>query len=206
MGLGYTALQYVGWGTAFLDYDNDGRKDLFVANGHTLEDAADTTRLLPQKMQLFWNRGQEGFFDVTAVAGPPFGRLLVARGAAAADYDADGNVDLAVLENGGSVLLLRNGGGSNTHWLQIDLRQDGANRFALGGQVQVEVSGEWQAEVVGASPSYLSQNDLRLHFGLGDASRVDAVRVRWPDGALEEWRDLEADQIVTLRRGTGTER
>lgn len=207
MGLGYTALQYVGWGTAFVDYDNDSLKDLFVANGHTFEDKADSTRLVPQKMQLFWNRGdQDGFFDVTEVAGPPFGRLLVARGAAAADYDGNGTVDLAVLENGGAVVLLRNTGAPDNHWIEFDLRQPGGNRFGLGAQVRVSAGGTRQSEVVGSSPSYLSHNDLRLHFGLGSSAALERVEVRWPDGVIEEWLGTAADQVVTLQRGTGLER
>jgi len=203
MGLGYTALEYVGWGTEFIDYDNDGYKDLFIANGHTLEDPQDRTRLVPQRMQLFWRRGAEGFFDVTDIAGETFQQPLVGRGAAAADYDGDGNIDMAVAANGGGFRLLRNGGSAENRWVAIMLDQPGANRFALGARLQLRAAGAQQTHVVGSSPSYLSHNDLTVHFGLGEAEGVDAITVRWPDGVEETWTDLAANQRHRLERGSG---
>ena len=203
MGLGYTALEYVGWGTEFVDYDNDGYKDLFIANGHTLEDAQDRAHLVPQRMQLFWRRGEEGFFDATSAAGEPFERQLVGRGAAAADYDGDGNIDMAVAQNGGGLLLLRNTGSTENHWVAVALAQPGANGFALGARIQVSTAGAQQTHVVGSSPSYLSHNDLTVHFGLGAAERVDAITVRWPDGTEETWSDLATDRRHRLERGSG---
>ncbi len=203
VGLGATGLDYVGWGTSFIDYDNDGWSDLFIANGHTLEDPADVSRLLPQRMQLFWNLGKEGFFDLSEVAGPPFDRLLVARGAAAADYDRDGDVDLAVLERGGSLLLLENSGSPGTHWIELDLVQDGPNVHALGAVLRVETGDARQLHAVGSSASYLSQDALTAHFGLGEASLVDRIVVRWPGGVEETWRAVAVDRRHLLRRGTG---
>lgn len=205
VGLGATGLDRVGWGTSFIDFDNDGWKDLFVANGHTLEDAADPTRLLPQRMQLFWNRGEEGFFELSEVAGPPFGRLLVARGAAAADYDRDGDVDIAVLEHGGGVLLLVNSGAPDNHWVEIDLQQDGGNRRGIGALIRVDTGEQSQLVTVGGSSSYLSQDSRTAHFGLGEATSVDRVVVRWPDGTEEAFAGLAADARHTLLRGNGDE-
>ncbi len=203
MGLGYTALEYVGWGTEFIDYDNDGYKDLFIANGHTLEDPQDRARLVPQRMQLFWRRGEEGFFDATDAAGESFKQPRVGRGAAAADYDGDGNVDIAMVENAGGVVLLRNTGSAENRWISFALAQPGANRFALGARIQVSAAGVRQTHVVGSSPSYLSHNDLTVHFGLGAVDIVDAITVRWPDGAEETWSELGVDRRHRLERGTG---
>lgn len=203
MGLGYSALQFVGWGTDFLDVDNDGWKDLFVANGHTIEDSTDPNRLLSQRMQLFWSRAGDGFYDLSAVAGPVFERPIVGRGAAAADYDGDGAVDFAVVDHGGSLILARNQTGSDHHWLQIDLRQPGRNPFAVGARVALEAGETIQTHRVGASPSYLSANALRVHFGLGELDRVVSVTVRWPDGAEERFDVPEVDRRVILVRGSG---
>jgi len=205
VGLGATGLDYVGWGTGFFDFDNDGWRDLFVANGHTIEDAADNTRLLPQHMQLFWNRGEEGFFELSEVAGPPFERLLVARGAAVADYDRDGDVDIAVLEHGRGVVLLNNAGTPGNHWLQLDLEQDGGNRRALGATIRVDAAGESQLVSVGGVASYLSQESLTAHFGLGAADVVERVVVRWPGGAEEAFVDIRVDARQVLRRGDGVD-
>ncbi len=205
MGLGYTALEYVGWGTEFIDYDNDGYKDLFVANGHTLEDPQDRAHLVPQRMQLFWRRGEEGFFDVTDVAGEPFQKPRVGRGAAAADYDGDGNIDMAIVENGGGLVLLRNAGSVENRWVAFALGQPGGNRFALGARLQLRAGGVRQTHVVGSSPSYLSHNDLTVHFGIGTAERIDTLTVRWPDGVEETWTDLEVNRRHRLERGSGVQ-
>jgi hypothetical protein len=200
VGLGYTGLKFVGWGTAFLDYDNDGWKDLFIANGSTLEDRDNPELLVPQRMQLFWKRGDMGYFDATDAAGPGLSRTWVARGAAAADWDADGDVDVAVLANGGPLLLLENQGTSG-HWIEIDLRQAGANAFAVGALITVRTGEVRQLHSVGSTSSYLSQEPLTSHFGLGEASLVDDITVRWPDGTEEVWSDTSADRRLILRRG-----
>ncbi len=205
VGLGATGLDYVGWGTGFLDLDNDGWLDLFVANGHTIEDEADESRLLPHRMQLFWNRGEEGFFELSDVAGPPFERLLVARGAAASDYDRDGDVDIAVLVHGRGVLLLDNGGTPGNHWIEIDLNQEGGNPDGIGAFIRVDIGEQSQLVSVGGSASYLSQHSLTAHFGLGDAERIDRVVVRWPDGSEEAFAGLAVDTRHVLRRGSGSD-
>ncbi|HJO04095.1 MAG TPA: CRTAC1 family protein [Acidobacteriota bacterium] len=203
VGLGHTGLSSVGWGTAFLDYDNDGWVDLFVANGSTLEQRDNDELLVPQKMQLFWNRGLDGYYDATLIAGPGLAHPWVARGAAAADWDRDGDVDLAVSVNGGPLLLLENQGPVNGHWIEIDLRQPGGNRRALGALIRVVTDIATQLGAVGANSSYLSQEPTTRHFGVGQTDLVE-VQVRWPDGTEEVWLELAADQSVVLDRGTGT--
>ena len=202
-GSAHPALDRVGWGTSFIDFDNDGRKDLFVANGHTLEDDADNTRLLPQRMQLFWNRGDEGFFELSEVAGPPFDRLLVARGAATADYDRDGDVDIAVLVHGSGVVLMNNAGTPGAHWVEIDLMEEGGNRHAVGATIRIDTA-EWsQITTVGGAASYLSQDSLTAHFGLGEQAGIERVVVRWPDGEEETFVGLAVDTRHELVRGAG---
>ncbi|MGD8331170.1 MAG: FG-GAP-like repeat-containing protein, partial [Acidobacteriota bacterium] len=205
VGLGAPGLDYVGWGTGFVDFDNDGRKDLFVVNGHTLEDDADTSRLLPQRMQLFWNRGDEGFFELSEVAGPPFERLLVARGAASSDYDRDGDVDIAVLAHGAGVVLMNNGGTSGAHWIEIDLRQEDDNRRAVGATIRLDGAAGSQLVPVGGVASYLSQDSLTAHFGLGAEEDIGRVVVRWPDGTEEAFTGLAVDARHTLVRGAGAD-
>jgi hypothetical protein len=202
-GLGYTGLKFVGWGASLFDADNDGWADLFIANGSTLESETDLAVLVPQRAQMFLSRGPEGFFDVTEVWGPALVRPRVARGLAAADWDGDGDVDLALLENGGTLVLLENTGAPRGGWLAVDLEQPGANRHAVGAWVRVMTGAGSQLLAVGAAPSYLSQEPLTLHFGVGEARRIDALRVRWPDGSEEVWRDLPASRRHRLVRGTG---
>jgi Tfp pilus assembly protein PilF len=205
VGLGAPGLDYVGWGTGFIDFDNDGRKDLFVVNGHTLEDDADVSRLLPQHMQLFWNRGDEGFFELSEVAGPPFERLLVARGAATSDYDGDGDVDIAVLAHGAGVVLMNNGGSPGAHWIELDLRQEGDNRRAVGATIRLDTTQGSQLVPVGGAASYLSQDSLTAHFGLAGQQSIGRVVVRWPDRTEEAFPGLAVDQRHTLARGAGAD-
>ncbi len=182
-GLGQIALDFVGWGTSFFDYDHDGRLDLFVVNGSTLQQPDDPRRLTPMKDQLFWNRGpKEGFFDVSSVSGAYFGTAHVGRGAALGDYDDDGDLDLFIVNHGGSGVLLRNDGGNERRWLKVRLEGRQSNRSAIGARVRLAAGGVVQVRQVGAQSSYLSQNDLTVHFGLGEAAVVDTLEVRWPSG------------------------
>ncbi len=179
-GLGQISLDYVGWGTFFFDYNNDGRPDLFVTNGSTLQQRDRPQLLVPQKDLLFWNRGADGFYDVSAVSGSYFDSLFVGRGAAFADYDRDGDLDLFVVNHGTRGVLLRNEGGSQQSWLQVALESRSCNRMALGAWVRVVVGNSAQVQQIGAQSSYLSQNSYVAHFGLGEAAVVDTVEVIWP--------------------------
>ena len=199
LGLGQVALDHVGWGAFFLDFDRDGRPDLFVSNGGTFQQEDDHSRLVPEKALLFWNRGaREGFLEVGELASPYFAQAHVGRGAAPADYDRDGDVDLAVLHHGGSLALLRAESEPAGHWLEIDLRGRASNSFGVGARVQVETSELLQSQVVGATPSYLSQPELTLHFGLGPAESVDRIEVRWPSGRVQELREVGADRLLRI--------
>ncbi|MFV1987668.1 MAG: FG-GAP-like repeat-containing protein [Gemmatimonadota bacterium] len=196
-GLGQIALDYVGWGTSFFDYDNDGYIDLFVANGSTFQRADEPRLLEPMVDQLFWNRGsEEGFFDVSVVAGEYFAETHVGRGAAFADYDRDGDVDVVVMNHSERPALLRNEGTGGAGWLEISLAGE-----PIGARVRVVAGGRAQVRWLGVQSSYLSQNSPVLHFGLGDATGADTVQVRWPDGTVDTWTGVAGRRGVSLERG-----
>ena len=201
-GLGQISLDFIGWGTSFLDYDLDGKLDLFVVNGSTLQRRDDPSQLAPMRSQLFWNRGpQEGFFDVSAVAGDFFKRLLNGRGAAFGDYDNDGDVDVLVTTNGAPPHLLRNDGGTQNHWLQVDLRGTKSNHFGLGARLRVVAHGVSQLRQVGAQASYLSQNSAVETFGLGAAQLADTIEVRWLGGTRDVRTGVRANQRLRIVEG-----
>ncbi|HVS60977.1 MAG TPA: FG-GAP-like repeat-containing protein [Gemmatimonadaceae bacterium] len=201
-GLGQVSLDYVGWGTSFIDYDNDGRPDLFVVNGSTLQFPEDSTRCVPMRSQLFWNRGPaDGFFDVSAVSGSYFRNAYVGRGAAFADYDNDGDIDVFVVNNGGPGILLRNDGGNRNHWLAVELRGTKSNRQGIGAKLRLVAGGVSQVRQVGAQSSYLSQNSLIENFGVRALTRVDSLVVVWPSGVRQVRTNLPANQRLVVVEG-----
>jgi Flp pilus assembly protein TadD len=220
VGLGQIALDFVGWGTTFLDYDNDGRPDLFVANGSTFQREDDPSRLVPMRNQLFWNAGADrGFFEAGASGGEAFAVENVGRGAAVADYDGDGDEDVVVTVNGGAARLLRNEGGSAQGWMRVVLRSEprrlagGSAKtgrgafttptFANGAVVTVVAGGSMQTQEIGSQPSYLSQMPAgEAHFGLGAARAVERLEIAWPDGRKDVFRDLPVRATVRIVEGS----
>jgi hypothetical protein len=205
-GLLQPTFGYTGFGAQLFDYDNDGFLDLFIANGAvTLPDSGQrTSSPYAERNQLFHNESGGKFRDVSAQAGAAFQIPGVSRGAALGDIDNDGAIDIVVANNNGPVQLLRNEIGKHAHWLALKLECPRLNRFAIGAKAALIGNGKqspWRD--VRADSSYLSANDLRVHFGLGAQSKVDAVLVRWPDGTLERFAGGNADRILTLRRGSG---
>jgi hypothetical protein len=198
VGLGQIALDYVGWGTSFFDYDNDGRQDLLVVNGSTFQDEKVPRRLVPMRQLLFWNKGKEGFFETGQVSGGVFSKSYVGRGAAFADYDNDGDVDAVIVNHSGPPVLLRNDGGNRNHWLRVKARGLKGNRFGLGARVEITVGGVKRVEEMGSQPSYLSQNELVAHFGLGKIEQVEKVTVIFPSGRVVEQSNVKADQTVVV--------
>jgi enediyne biosynthesis protein E4 len=207
-GLGMPGRRFTGFGTLFFDYDNDGWLDLFIANGavQLLPDLVRKKDPFPlgQPNQLFHNTGKGSFVEVTDQAGPELQLIEVSRGAAFGDLDNDGDTDVLVTNNNGPTRLYLNQVGNQNHWLGLKVTGK-SGRDMLGARIEVIVSEKnvlrRRARTDG---SYLSANDPRVLVGLGNATRVETVRVRWPDGSGEEWKDLKADQYVSLKQGSGS--
>lgn len=206
VGLGQVSLNAVGWGTGFVDFDNDGYLDLWVVNGHTLQDTEDARRLVPQRPYLFRQHRDEGFFEIGEQACARLGEAIVGRGGAQADYDGDGKMDLAIMSHGGQPILLHNTTSEPGHWIGVRLRQPDGNTFALGAVVVVRARDLIKTAIIGAEGSYLSQSPSDLHFGIGDADIVDSLTVRWPDGSEETYEDVAVDQILCLSPLTDAKR
>jgi len=205
VGLGQIALDYIGWGTAFIDIDNDGMLDLIMANGSTFQQDEAPQLLVPMRMLLFWNRGrQDGFFDIGPVSGEVFSREYVARGVAVGDYDNDGDADAFVVVNGGPGLLLRNDRGNANHWLKVRLRGRQSNRFGIGAKLRLTAGERTAIREVGAGSSYCSQHAAGEElFGIGAMAQVDSLVVIWPSGVTQLLRSVAVDQVVTVTEGEG---
>jgi hypothetical protein len=204
-GIGYPTLPFVGFGVAFLDFDNDTQLDLAIANGHILENAPQfrAGATYRQRNLLFRNTTLRRFQEVGRNAGPGFALAKVSRGLAAGDIDNDGDVDLLVTNNGETADLLRNDGGNRGNALMLRLVGAGRNTSAVGARVRLTTAAATQLREVRAGSSYLSQNDPRMHFGLGTATQADAIEVTWPSGRSETLRAVPAGQIVTIAEGKG---
>ena len=189
------------FGTDFLDYDNDGDLDLFLANGHIEPNIEIIDRAGPsyaQRDQLFHNNGDGTFSDVSSDS-PGLANAWVGRGSATADYDNDGDLDLFVANNNQRGLLLRNDGGNRQHWLSVRTVGTHSNRNGIGARIRVVAGQLQQVEEVRSGSSYLSQNALRVHFGLGAHTRVDRVEIRWPSGVEQVLEDVAVDQFLTIQ-------
>jgi hypothetical protein len=211
-GLGHSSFAFTGFGTLWFDYDNDGRLDLFVANGEVriIDSQRGTAFPFSQKNQLFHNeagRMKQTYREVTSEAGNVFNLLEVSRGAAFGDLDNDGDIDIVVTNANGPVRLLLNQAGTQNHWLEARLVT--SNRDAYGARVALYRKG--RAPVfrrVATDGSYLSAHDPRVHFGLGsDAESIEAqpekLVVIWPDGVKQEWPVRKPDQFLTLVQNSG---
>jgi hypothetical protein len=199
---------FTGFGTEWFDYDNDGRLDVFIANGAVNRIASLRGNSYPfgQINQLFRNEGDgKKFRDMTEVAGTPFALSEVSRGAAFGDIDNNGAIDIVVANNNGPVRLLLNQTKSvnRNHWLLVHLEALHGNRYGIGAKVEVRQRGRKLTRRAHTDSSYLSANDVRVHFGLGEDARIETLIVYWPEGRVEAWEQIQADQIVTIRQGTG---
>jgi hypothetical protein len=197
-----------GWGTAMYDYDNDGDLDIIVTNGHPMDDIGVVSDIMTyeQPPSLYENDGKGHFTDVSTARGAYFSKRDVGRGLAIADYDNDGDLDVAINANNRPAVLLRNDGGNAAgHWITLRLVGVRSNRDALGAVVTLTAGGRRQVREVRSASSYMSQNDMRLHFGLGAATKVDGIAIRWPtrDHRTETIGPQAADQFLTIKEGSG---
>ena len=203
-GLSQPTFPYTGFGVHWFDYDNDGRPDLFLANGAVtiVEKLRSTPYPYHQKNLLLHHEGAR-FRDVSGEAGSPFQLSEVGRGAAFGDIDNDGRIDIVVTNNNGPARLLLNETAPRAHWLEVLVRGVKCNRDGIGARVAVLREGQrplWRR--VHTDGSYLSASDVRVHFGLGQRAGAQAL-VEWPDGSKERWDKLPADSLVILVQGTG---
>jgi hypothetical protein len=198
-GLARSTMQHSGWGVRFLDYDNDGWKDLLIAQGHDL----DTIELnypnlhYREPMLLLRNMGRD-FADVSSDSGAIFHESWLGRGMAIGDIDNDGRIDAVVTTNDGPAYILRNETPTENHWLTLKLVGHKSNRDAIGAEVKLVTAKGQQFATVSTAGSYLSSSDKRVHFGMGSESTAQTIEIRWPSGILETLKNIRADQILQV--------
>lgn len=189
------------WGVGFYDFNNDGYKDVFVANGHIYPqvDRGKLNTSYRQRNKLYLNTGGPRLENIGAQAGPGLEEAKSFRGAAFADFDNDGHIDIAVGALDDSPSLLRNAGASGNHWILLRLEGRGKNRFGVGARVTVKAGGKVQIREVKAGGSYASSSDPRAHFGAGGAGVIEELEVKWPGGTVTRMSGVKTDRIVTVR-------
>jgi enediyne biosynthesis protein E4 len=195
--------KYLGWGTAFLDIDNDGWKDLVVANGHVYPevDSGRTAEKFRQRRLLYWNRGDGQFFDISGASGSGISDEHSSRGLAVGDLDNDGQLEVVIVNMDEPPSLLKNFGPRLGNSLIVRLLT-ASGTVAIGARATLISEGKKQMDEVRSGGSFMSQNDFRLHFGLGKATTVDLL-VRWADGRSESFRGVMAGQVLTIQEGSG---
>jgi hypothetical protein len=200
-GLAAPGWNFLKWGTGFVDFDNDGRPDIFVANGHIYPEIEGKGfgQTFGQRNQLFENLGDGRFSEVREETLDKI--IRVSRGAAFADLDGDGRLDIVInnLDDQPTVMLNRSVSG---HWIALKLVGRASNRDAVGARVTIAAGGKKQVAEVRAGHSYLSQSDLKLHFGLGASTKIDAIEIRWPRGGAQKLIDVAADQVLRIEEQT----
>jgi hypothetical protein len=198
--------QYVAWGCAFVDYDNDGWADIIQVNGHVYPeiDKYNFDQTFKNPRLVYRNLGTGKFKDVSSEMGPGISEHYSSRGAAFGDYDNDGDMDVLILNLNDPPSLLRNEGGNKQSWIKIKLVGTRCNRTAIGARVRVVTGKHAQMDEVHSGTSVMSQSDLRLHFGLGKVETVDLIEVKWPTTQkIEKFTQVKANQIITIREGSG---
>ncbi len=204
-GVALPSLPWVKWGTAFVDLDDDGWLDLITVSGHVYPqvDTLPSGGGYRQPKLLHLNQKDGTFCDASDQAGPALKEKHVSRGLAVGDLFNDGKMDVVISDLDGSPMILRNHGIPGRHWVSFELAGTKSNRLALNARIKIVAGGITQTDEIHSGGSYLSQNDLRLHFGLGSEKTIDRVEIRWPSGAIETLKDLAADQFYSVLEGQG---
>ena len=204
-GVALPSLNMVKWGTAFADFDNDGWLDIIGVAGHVypqVDSQPNGARYAEPKL-FHLNQKDGTFCDASDEGGPALQEKRVARGLAVGDLFNDGNVDVVIGDLDGKPMILRNHGIPNTHWVSFELAGTKSNRLALNAKVKIVAGGMTQTEEIHSGGSYMSQNDLRVHFGLGSATKIDSVEFRWPSGKVDTVKDIAADKFYAVLEGEG---
>jgi hypothetical protein len=199
------ALPWVKWGAAFVDLDNDGWLDLITATGHVYPqvDTLPSGGGYREPKVLLLNQKDGTFCDASDEAGPALMEKRVARGLAVGDLFNDGNMDVVVGDLDGGPMVLRNRGVPGRHWVSFELAGMKSNRLALNARIKIAAGGMTQTDEIHSGGSYLSQNDLRVHFGLGAAAKIERVEIHWPSGKVDTLTNLAADQFYSVLEGHG---
>jgi hypothetical protein len=206
-GLGSMSMLHSGWSLRFLDYDNDGRKDLLIAQGHDLDTIEKSAPLLHYKepMMLVRNAGEK-FVDVSGISSEVFHEAWVGRGMAIGDLDNDGRIDAVVSTNDGPPHVLLNKTETRNHWITLRLIGHKSNRDGIGAQVKIVTAQGNQWGTVTTSSGYLSASDPRLHFGLGTESAIERIEIRWPSGIQQILPNVKCDQQLTIEESAQSAR
>src|SRR6266566_3657561 len=200
-GIAPATTPYVGWGDVFFDFDNDGWPDLFLVNGHVYPqvDSLDITAKYREPGLLFLNQRDGTFKNISKLVGPAIQTPQVSRGGAVGDLFNDGRLDIVIENLKGGPMILQPQGGPTNHWISFALEGTKSNRLALNARVKAIAGDLVQTGEVLSGGSYLSQNDLRIHFGLGSKDHVDRVEILWPNGKMEVRSNLAADRSYTIK-------
>jgi enediyne biosynthesis protein E4 len=200
VGLGATTMSHSGWGTKWIDYDNDGWLDLFVAQGHVMDNIELTEPTLRHLEPPLLLKNEQGrFSNISHGSGSVFTTPSAARGAAFGDLDNDGFVDIAINCNDGHAIILRNQADNGNHWIALNLIGTSSNRDAIGAKIRLLTDAGQQTRFVSTAGSYISASDKRAHFGLGSSKKIHLVEITWPSGIVQHLESVNVDQILTVK-------
>ncbi len=204
-GIGNKVMQYSGVSMRFVDYDNDGWPDILQANGAMVDNVKlyHSEVSYKEPLLMFRNTGKGQFEKVSDLLGPDFVRPIAGRGLATADFDNDGDMDVAVNARGDFPAVLRNDGGSANHWLEVLLIGTHSNRDGVGASLKMSSEGFVEIEQAKGGMGYMSASDPRIHFGLGPRTKIDSLEITWPSGHIDRLINVPADKIIAIKEGTG---
>jgi len=197
--------RFLGWGCGFVDFDNDGWLDIFLVNGHVYPEVEKLTTEAgyPQRKVLYQNQRNGSFKDVAEKVGGPLVDPTASRGAAFGDFDNDGDVDIVINPVNDFPVLLRTDSTTNNNWISVKLIGVKSNRDGVGARIKVVTDGRTRIDEVRSGGSYYSQNDMRVHFGLGKATKAQTIEAQWPSGVVDTLNDVAAGQVIFIKEGAG---